>query len=88
MACDEENEKQGRNRKRPLREKLVIKEGLTNRNKTQRVYRQSGAAGKIRQQNNRLEPRSGISSLTREPDHINYREIAKGKVQTSERRPS
>ena len=36
MACDEENKKQGRNRKRPLREKLVIKEGLTNRNKTQR----------------------------------------------------
>lgn len=83
MACDEENKKQGRNKKCPLREELVIKEGLTNRNKIQREansIQTKGAVGKIREQNNRLEPRSGIVSLTRGPDHINYRGITKGKV--------
>lgn len=83
MACDEENKKQGRNRKCPLREKLVIKEGLIHRNKTQREAKRiqtKGGSRKNKRANNRLEPRSGVISLTRGPDHVNYRGITKGKV--------
>ena len=63
MACDEENKKQGRNRKCPLREKLAIKEGLTNRNKTQREAKSmqtKRGSRKNKRANNRLE--QGLAS--------------------------
>lgn len=45
MTSDKENKRARKNRKYPLRESLVTKEGLINENKTQREAKSLGGGG-------------------------------------------